>query len=115
MSPVTLDPAAFQGLNSEELARQLYDVLMADIEPDLLLENLSSLDAKYAGETPEEKERRLARYEAAYKRFDQEFNDFMAQINAEVHASRRTALQEKEAASDASDQQTLTSLESVFG
>jgi hypothetical protein len=115
MSPVTLDPAAFQGLNSEELARQLYDVLMADIEPDLLLENLSSLDAKYTNETPQEKELRLSRYEAAYKRFDQEFNEFMAQINAEVHASRRAALQEKEAASDASDQQALTSLESAFG
>jgi hypothetical protein len=114
MSPVTLDPAAYQGIDTQELAKQLYDVLMAEIEPDLLLENIPGLDAKYAGEGTEEKKQRLQRYEAAYKRFDAEFNAFMADVNAEVRTSKRESLAAKESQSQSSDQQAISSLESAF-
>lgn len=97
-----------------ELARDLYDTLMIEIEPDLLLENLSTLDAKYEGETPEQKAERMKRYEAAYAKFDAEFAKFMNDVNEEVRVSRRTALQAKEAAAKQSDQPLLSSLEESF-
>lgn len=97
-----------------ELARDLYDTLMAEIEPDLLLENLATLDAKYDGETAEQKADRLKRYEAAYAKFDEEFSKFMNDVNEEVRTSRRTALQAKEAAAKQSDQPILNSLEDAF-
>lgn len=97
-----------------ELARDLYNTLMADIEPDLLLENLPLLDAKYDGETPEQKAVRLQGYEAAYAKFDAEFEKFMSGVNEEVRTSRRSALQEKEAAAKQSDQPLLASLEDAF-
>ncbi len=99
---------------SDALARDLYNTLMADIEPDLLLENLAGLDAKYDGETPEEKEVRMKRYEAAYAKFDDEFKDFMVGVNEEVRTSRRAALKEKEAEAKQSDQPLLSSLEEAF-
>lgn len=109
------NPADFQGIDSEELAKQLYDVLMAEIEPDLMLESIPTLDAKYAGETPQAKAARMKRYEAAYKKFDAEFNAFMAEVNAEVRTSKRETLAAKEQEAQQSDNQALQSLESAFG
>ncbi|TSC79004.1 MAG: hypothetical protein G01um101425_850 [Candidatus Peregrinibacteria bacterium Gr01-1014_25] len=101
-------------LANDELAKQLYDILMADIEPDLLLANIPALDAQYAGETPEEHEARMKRYETAYKKFDAAFAEFMSDVNAEVRTSKRESLAAKEAAAQHSDQQALSSLETAF-
>lgn len=115
MTTANLDPAAFQGLDTEELAKQLYDVLMAEIEPDLLLANIPTLDQKYANETADEKAARMQRYEAAYKKFDAEFTAFMAEVNAEVRTSKRESLAAKEAEAKASDKTQLSNIESAFG
>ncbi len=111
---MTPNPADFKGVDNEELAKQLYDVLMAEIEPDLMLESIPTLDAKYQGETPEDHAKRMKRYEAAYKKFDAEFNAFMAEVNAEVRTTKRSALEAKEQAAQQNDSQALQSLESAF-
>ena len=107
------DPT-FTNVDSEELAKQLYDVLMAEIEPDLLLTNIPLLDKKYAGETPEEKAVRMKRYEVAYKEFDRQFSEFMVDVNGEVRTTKRKSLEAKEEESHQSDQQVLSSLETAF-
>jgi len=104
----------FQDIDSEELAKQLYDVLMAEIEPDLMLANIPLLDQKYGGESEDEKKARMLRYEDAYKKFDKAFADFMAEVNQEVRTTKREALKEKEAAARQSDQQAMASIESAF-
>ncbi|MDO8649195.1 MAG: hypothetical protein Q7R81_05435 [Candidatus Peregrinibacteria bacterium] len=99
---------------NQQLAEQLYDVLMAEIEPDLLLENIPTLDAKYAGETPEDKEARNKRYEVAYKKFDEECAKFMIEVDDEVKASKRTALKQKEESAKTQESAAITTLEQAF-
>lgn len=99
---------------NRQLAEQLYDTLMAEIEPDLLLASLPSLDAKYAGETEAEHALRMKRYDDAYARFDKEFASFMDNVQEEVRVSRRAALKEREEQDRQSDQTALTSLEAAF-
>jgi hypothetical protein len=96
------------------LAREVYDTLMADIEPELMLGVLPTLDARYAGESADEHASRMARYEAAYTKFDTEFKSFMANVGDEVHTARRQALREREEEAKQSDQPLLASLEAAF-
>ena len=109
MPTATLDPAT-----DKALAEQLYDVLMGEIEPDLLLGNIPGLDAKYAGETPEQKDARMKRYEESYKKFDLEFSKFMVDVNDELKTARRAALQEKEEEDRTQESTKLGSLEAAF-
>jgi esterase/lipase len=96
------------------LAEQLYDLIMADIEPDLLLANIPTLDQKYTGETPEEHAARMKRYEASYKKFDAEFSKFMTEVNEKVKTTKRTTLKEAEEQAKNQEENKLNSLESAF-
>jgi len=111
---VTPNPAVDDAQN-EQLARQLYDSIMREIEPDLLTTNLDTLDAKYAGESEAQKAERMQRYQAAYAKFDEEFKAFMSEVNEEVRTSRRKARVEEEAKAKQSDQTALASIEAAFG
>lgn len=102
------------GSDNDALARDLYNTIMADIEPDLLLENLANLNAKYEGESEATKAARLKRYEEAYAKFDIEFQKFMNDVDEQVRFTRRAALREKEQAAQQSDQPLLSSLEEAF-
>jgi len=55
----------------------MYDALMAQIEPDLMLSNLPTLTNKYAGETEDERKLREAKYQLAFLLFD----DCMTELN----------------------------------
>ncbi len=48
----------------------LYDTLMGQIEPDLMLGNIPGLAKKYAGETAEHKKMREKQYELALMLYD---------------------------------------------
>ncbi len=89
-------------------------MLMADIETDLLLANLPLLDRTYEGETPEQHEARLARYANAYKKFDAELAKFMTDVNGNVRAGQRSALQAKEQEAKSLEQTELNSIASAF-
>jgi hypothetical protein len=99
----------------KRLAEELYNTLMADIEPDLLLENIPGLDAKYAGETPEEHDARLKRYEVAYKKFDEEFGKFMVNVDDKVRTTRRESLRAKEQEVRKGEEDAINSIASAFG
>lgn len=96
------------------LAEQLYDLIMADIEPDLLLANIPTLDQKYAGESAEEHAARMKRYEAGYKKFDAEFAKFMSEVNEKVKVSKRNTLKEAEEKARNQEENQMNSLESAF-
>ena len=61
-----MSPSASTGTDNRQMAEQIYDMLMGDIEPDLLLANIPGLDEKYKGETDAEHKAR-ARFVHALK------------------------------------------------
>ncbi len=96
------------------LAEEVYDMIMGEIEPELLRENIPLLDAKYAGQTPEQKEARMQRYATAYKKFDIELGKFTSEIDTSVRKSKRQTLKAKEAEAQLSEANTLHSIASAF-
>lgn len=100
--------------DNKRLAEEVYDLIMVKIEPDLLLGNIAQLESKYQGETPDEHELRMRRYEVAYKKYDEAFKKFIADVDQKVRTGKRQALQEKEQASRKDEQTELDSLSSAF-
>lgn len=83
--------------DQQPLAEEICDLLMAEIEPELLLANIPVLDSRYAAETPEDHAARMERYAAAYKKFDAAFAAFRGDVTGRVRVARRASLQEEEA------------------
>jgi hypothetical protein len=100
--------------SGKELAEGVYDLLMADIEPELLLANIPLLKAKYATETPDEHAIRMERYKTAYKDFDLAMATFMNDVDGEVRTTQRKVLKNKEIADRKNEEDVLTSLTSAF-
>ena len=109
--PTPQPPSAQQ---KDEISRQIYDQIMADIEPDLLLATIPLLDAKYAGETTEQHEGRMKRYAVAYKKFEEAFAAFKANVNGSIRASKTQALREKEQESAVADQAKIDAIAGEF-
>ena len=90
--------------------KEIYNTLMAQIEPDLVEDMLPLLDAKYAKETPRQKAARMARYERAFAEYDKRFTAFMNDLQEEVHEVKRAArasAEQEAAAEDAQKQEDL--------
>jgi len=96
------------------LAEEVYDMVMGEIEPDLMLANIPLLEETYKSETIEQHESRMQRYAVAYKKFDIEIAKFMVDIDGKVRMTQRKALQEKESAAKQDDQNALNSIASAF-
>lgn len=71
---------------------QLYDLMMMQIEPELMVENISLLTSKYRNETEEQKKTRLDRYQKAFAEYDRQMTAFVAAMNTQVAALKRSAL-----------------------
>lgn len=100
--------------DSKELAEKVYDMIMADIEPDLLSYNIDLLDEYYADESADERKARMERYELAYKEFDRAFEEFMQSVQEEVRDNKRTALRQKEEEAREEEIEALSALENAF-
>jgi hypothetical protein len=108
------DPSPQAQAQNRALAEEIYDLLMGPIEPDLLLAVIPTLDATYAGETKEQHDARMKRYQAAYRAFDAELAKFMNTVNEQAGVAKKDSLKKKEAAARTEEQSALTSLESAF-
>tara|TARA_Y100000310_G_scaffold300286_1_gene335864 strand:- start:309 stop:644 length:336 start_codon:yes stop_codon:yes gene_type:complete len=102
------------GSENRQMAEGIYDMLMGDIEPDLLLANIPGLDEKHSGESEEEHKERMQRYKDAYKKFDEELAEFMGKVKKETRDNKRTALKEKESEDRKGDEQELHDIEAAF-
>ncbi len=91
---------------------EFYDNLMSQIEPELVSSQLPLLEARYAGETDEQKSARQARYDAAFEEFDRRAAEEMAGLEHEVHAYKVTTMREAEAASREQEAVDMSVLES---
>ena len=96
------------------MAEQIYDMLMGDIEPDLLLANIPGLDEKYKGETDAEHKARMKKYKDAYEKFDVELAEFMGKVKQETRENKRNALKEKEQVSREEESDKIADIESAF-
>ncbi len=87
--------------------QELYDAMMQVIEPDLMTENVRTLDAKYAGETPVERRERFYHYAVsldicrnAIERFgnelEEDMKDLIAAMTRHVQAEDEKKLQQLE-------------------
>lgn len=91
---------------------QVHDALMAPIDADLTTENLPKLDAKYAGEKPEERRTRSDRYKLALQKYDIAFLAWVNGLNEKVNQFRQSVLAYAEKKSGQIDVEKITNLES---
>lgn len=76
----------------------LYDFLMGQVEHELTTGILSTLSAKYRGETSEEQEIRRERYNRAFERYHELLDDYARNWKLQMHAfaaSLRSFLEEE--------------------
>ncbi|MDD5470219.1 MAG: hypothetical protein PHO92_05485 [Candidatus Peribacteraceae bacterium] len=97
----------FQEGGSDSVADALYAEYMREHEPDLLDENIDTLDAKYAGESPEEKAARQARYEKALAGYEAMVSELAEDLNEQNRQARRKALKVQEAKATAAESEKI--------
>src|SRR3989344_2093093 len=92
MSQKTIPKDALRG-------QWLYDFLMKGIEPDLVTENLETIDAKYPHESAIDHDARMERYDRAFDEFDRVIDLIADQLVKEAVDQRhevQSTLKEKE-------------------
>lgn len=107
-------PQTASAQQQDEISREIYDSLMAEIEPDLLLASIPLLDIKYAAETPTEHEARMKRYAVAYKKFEEAFLAFKSGVKGSIRTAKKQSLREKEQESAAVDREKLDAISKKF-
>lgn len=93
---------------------EVYDMLMAKIEPDLVTTQLPLLDAKYKNETPAEAKSRSERYEKAFAEYDKQMEEYLANLRTQVRVYQSTARASVEHEERAKEEQELTGLEQAM-
>lgn len=93
------------------VATILYDALMAQIEPELTMENVAFLSNFYDGETSLEAKARLERYEQAFKTFAELWTDFIALCELEMTSLHQSVLADAKKFSVSEEKGAISSLE----
>ena len=68
---------------------EVYDQIMGAMEPELTNAERGGLEEKYKNETPEEREARYTRYEAAYQEYDRQFALWQNQQQSSIHTFKQ--------------------------
>ena len=90
--------------------QQVYAMLMGQIEPDLAMDNVAR-EAKYAGETEEQKKARFTRYTKAFAEYRKQSGQAFARMHQEVDAYCRAAVKFAEGQASVAEQEKLKHLE----
>ncbi len=90
---------------------ELYNLLMAKIEPELTTDQLPLLEARYKGETVDESKARAHRYEAAFTEYDKQLGDYMEGLKQKLRAHQRIAMSSAELGAKAEEQDALSAIE----
>ncbi len=100
--------------NQNALASQIYDKIMCDIEPELMLKNIPLLDAKYVGESKEDNDLRMKRYAAAKKKFEEKFAECKVAVTPAIRSLKKDELHAEEQKSLSQDAESIQSILSKF-
>lgn len=93
---------------------ELYDLLMADIEPDLVTSTIPTLEEKYRGESPEDAKKRAERYAKAFVTFEERFQTVVAFWKKGLGRLKKDALAEYGAKVNEQDSEKLKSFGNLF-
>jgi phage tail tube protein FII len=94
--------------------KELYDLIMKDIEPELLSSELPHLVEKYGNETDDQKLARLQRYARAFARFDEAYETYMTHMRQQVKEYRTQAFRFAESSERTDESTMLSSIEHEF-
>lgn len=94
--------------------QEIYDGIMATIEPDLVTTARATLDAKYRGETPEQRKTRLDRYNTAFEEYERRYARFIEDLHAQSAAQLKRAREAFERSSRERESAQLSSIEAAI-
>ena len=94
--------------------QELYDALMAHIEPELTTEGAKSLAAKYQNESPVDRAARKKKYELAFERCQKSYDEYMATLHTQVGRYRRDAFRHAEVEDRSHDSTMLDAIGNYF-
>lgn len=104
MSPLPVPPAIVSG-------DELYDSLMAKIEPELLIANLPKITELTKNETVAERQARAERYARAFEAYDKALRAHVKEWNTSFHRFKTTTMKTLEQEAAATEDANLSSLE----
>ena len=90
---------------------EVYDSIMANIEPELLSTRIANLDEAYPNETADAKKKRYERYAAAFVQYDQEYAKWEQGLNDAVSEYRKSTMKFAEEESHTHDVSVMSSIE----
>ncbi len=91
--------------------QEIYDAIMAEIEPELVSANVPLLTKKYEGESPEEKKARGERYGRAYQEYEKRYKKFVEEQGSALIRFKSTALKSVEGHDRKFEENHLSNLE----
>lgn len=101
-----------QTLNFDILA--LFDAVMAEVEPDLMRQNVDSLEVKYKNETKKQRTARAERYAAAYEEWKRRLQKILTTWKGEILQYRDSVLKGVKRESAEKDQDSLLEISSAI-
>jgi hypothetical protein len=90
---------------------QLYDLLMEQIEPDLMLETIPLLDYLYLEETPEQWKIRAERYEKAFATFEMNMEKLLGAWNKNLVAFKDDAMNKLKKQSERQESDEISTID----
>ena len=76
---------------------EIYNQLMAKIEPVLMTSEIPSLQERYKDETPEQKDARTKRYDAAFAEYEKQYAQYATELQDTFKAFKKEAVKESQA------------------
>ena len=93
---------------------EIYDALMAQIEPELTTSQIPLLETKYGNENVDEAKARQQRYEKAYMAYDEKFRDYRREVEERSHTHQRAVMKATEERMSQSEGRRVTEIETQF-
>lgn len=115
--PSTDDTAAHKRAFLEQVGvhipsgKEVYDSIMGNIEPELMTDNLGTLDEPYANESAEDRKTRYERYTQAFAEYRKQFTEWAGNLRQAVKTFRRSVITASETKSRADDEIAIAALE----
>lgn len=94
--------------------KEVFRSIMSEIEPDLVDATVEKLEAKYKGETKEEKKARMERYGKAFAEYEKRFEQYITKLGEEVDNYKREAFKILEMKNEGQERAKLAELESTI-
>ena len=110
MSQSQKQPASTQ-VSAIPSSKQIYDMLMERIEPDLLSANLDRLADPFRGEPYEKREERCRRYERAFSTYTIAFKEWATNLKHAVRQLHLSAFRSQEQKAAKEEETALIAIE----